>query len=282
MSEPSRPILMWHGGKWLLAPWIIAQFPPHRRYIEPFGGAASVLIRKERSFSEIYNDLDKEVVNLFRVARDQGPELRERLRLTPFAREEFVESRLPSPDPMEQARRTVIRSFMGFGSNSHNKTSTGFRARSERSGTTPAHDWINYPDCFTFLIERLRGVVIENRPALDVIAQCDMEGALIYADPPYAAETRDAGADYRHEMTSDDHRALAEVLSKVKASVVVSGYDCPLYSEIYEGWERIEKTGPFCDMARERTEVLWLRNCDHGLFSNRNPATHPANPHALA
>lgn len=266
-TEVSRPIVRWHGGKWLLAPWIIGQFPPHRRYVEPFGGAASVLMRKERSFAEIYNDLDGEIVNLFRVARDHGPQLREMLYLTPFARDEFLGAYEPSSEPVEQARRTVIRSFMGFGSNAHNRM-TGFRARSERSGTTPVHDWVNYPECFTAVIERLRGVVIENREAIGLIEQCDSPDTLFYVDPPYAAETRDAGKDYAHEMTTENHQRLAEVLNKVAGSVVVSGYDCPLYTTLFKGWGRIEKTGPFCDMARERTEVLWMRNCQHGLFTS--------------
>lgn len=163
-----RPILRWHGGKWILANWIIQHLPKHRVYVEPFGGAGSVLLRKPRSYAEVYNDLDGEVVNLFRVARERGDELRRALELTPFARDEFALSYEPTEDPVEQARRTVARSFMGFGSNSHSKA-TGFRANSNRSGTTPAHDWRNYPEAFVAVIERLRGVCIENRDAVEVM-----------------------------------------------------------------------------------------------------------------
>ncbi len=118
---PTRPIVRYHGGKWMLAQWIIAQFPAHRVYVEPFGGGGSVLLRKPRSYAEIYNDLDGEIVNLFLMARDHGEELRRALELTPFARVEFMESYEPSENPIEQARRTVARSFMGFGSNAHNR-----------------------------------------------------------------------------------------------------------------------------------------------------------------
>ena len=99
IEAPTRPILRWHGGKWILAPWIISHFPAHKCYVEPFGGAASVLLRKARSYAEVYNDLDGEVVNLFRVAREHGAELRQRLHLTPFSRLDFAESYEPSKDP---------------------------------------------------------------------------------------------------------------------------------------------------------------------------------------
>jgi len=115
MTKPRRPILRYHGGKWRLAPWIISHFPRHRFYVEPFGGVASVLLRKPRSFHEVYNDLDGNLVNLLSVLRDETTrnKLIEDLRLTPFAREEFVLARRDADDPIERARRTIVRSFMG-------------------------------------------------------------------------------------------------------------------------------------------------------------------------
>jgi len=265
-SEIRRPSLRYHGGKWLLAEWIISHFPKHRCYVEPFGGAASVLLQKERSYAEVYNDLDNELVNLFRVVRNDGGRLKELLHLTPFSRTEFMQSYEPSEDHVEQARRTVVRSFLGFGSNSHNQ-STGFRANSNRSGTTPARDWKNFPDALPWMIERFRGVVIENRDAVKVMQAHDTPETLHYVDPPYVPETRDKGGDYRHEMTTDDHRVLAQALNELQGAVVLSGYPCALYEELFSGWRRVERKA-LADGARERVEVLWMRNVPQprGLF----------------
>ena len=200
--------------------------------------------------------MDGEVVNLFRVARDRGDELRRALELTPFARNEFYDSYHGATDPLEQARRTVARSFMGFGSNSHNQK-TGFRANSNRSGTTPAHDWRNYPIWFVDIIERLRGVVIENRDATSVMTAHDGDEVVHYVDPPYVAATRNNGKDYRHEMTDADHEALAETLHKLRGFVVLSGYRSTLYDALYKDWRKVERHSK-ADGARDRVECLWL------------------------
>jgi Site-specific DNA methylase len=178
-----------------------------------------------------------------------------------------------SPDPLEQARRTVVRAFMGFGSSSATKGKpdkgsnplTGFRSNSNRSGTTPSHDWANYPEALLKIIERLQGVVIENRPALEIIPLHDTSDTVFYADPPYLPEVRDKGKDYRYEMTEQDHIELAESLKKVKGSVLVSGYRSDLYNELYKGWRVVEKA-TFADGAQPRTEVLWIKGGEKTLF----------------
>ncbi|WP_224826273.1 DNA adenine methylase [Cognatishimia sp. MH4019] len=252
MVEVKRPVLRWHGGKWILAPWIISHFPVHRVYVEPFGGAASVLLRKPRSYAEVYNDLDDEVVNLFRVLRgDRALELTELLRLTPFASDEFFSAYESDEDEVERARRTVVRAFMGFGSNGVHKK-TGFRSNSNRSGTTPARDWVNYPDCLSEVVERLRGVVILNRDAKEVMAAHDGPDTLHYVDPPYIA-----GTDYAHELTDDDHAKLLEFLAGLSGRVILSGYPDERYDHALPTWRRVTRKA-LADGARERTEVLWM------------------------
>lgn len=255
--------MRYHGGKWLLAPWIIGHFPPHRTYVEPFGGAGSVLMRKPRAYTEVYNDLWDTVVNVFRLLRDpeKAQELCRQLELTPFARTEFLGAIPDTGNEIEDARRVIFRSFAGFGPASMNAShATGFRSNSSRSHTIPAHNWANYPKQISAFVERLRGVVIENRPAADVMRQHDSEETLFYLDPPYVQETRSfrrRNAAYHHEMTDEDHRELAEIAHSVRGGVIVSGYHSALYEELYSGWRKSER-GCYADGAKSRREVLWL------------------------
>jgi DNA adenine methylase len=264
-EAPRRPVLRYHGGKWKLAPWLMSFFPAHRVYVEPFGGGASVLMRKPRSYAEVYNDQWSVVVNVFRVLRDpdEAARLERMLRLTPFAREEFEGTDLAGvADPVDRARRTILRSFAGFGNASTNGDyATGFRSNGNRSGTTPAHAWAHYPDQIAAFVARLAGVCIEHRPASDVIRQHDSTSTLLYVDPPYPHGTRNmrrGNTAYVHDMSDDDHRDLAGVLRSVEGMVVLSGYPCELYDrELYPDWERHERAH-HADGARDRTEVAWL------------------------
>lgn len=263
-STISRPIVRYHGGKWKLAPWILSHFPEHRNYVEAFGGGGSVLLRKRRSYSEVYNDLDGDIVNLFRVARDNGHELRELLELTPFSREEYTLSCETGGGitDLEKARRTVVRAFMGFGSASTSGQKSGFRANNRGNGTNCAVDWKNYPSQLANVIQRLQGVVIENRPAIQIMQQQDGPDTLHYLDPPYVMSTRSARVKwgqhcYRFEMEDNEHEELLKAVKKVKGMVIISGYDNELYNDLLAGW-RTKTRMALADGARERIEKLWL------------------------
>lgn len=243
----------------MLAPWILEHMPPHRVYVEPYGGGASVLLRKPRSYAEVYNDIDADVVNLFRVMRDPSTAgaLVAQLKMTPFSREEFVAAYEPTEEPLERARRLLIRSFMGFGSNSSNPDCgmSGFRADSNKSGSTPARDWANYPPTIRDACDRLQGVVVENRPACQVMIAHDGPETLHYVDPPYLHETRGRRKRYRNEMTNKQHSEMLSVLRGLEGMVMLSGYDNEMYDRL--GWKKVQRHA-FADGARERTEVMWL------------------------
>jgi DNA adenine methylase len=261
-----RPALRYHGAKFRMASWVLRHFPAHAIYVEPFGGAAGVLLRKPRSYAEVYNDLDGEITNFFRVLRDPGQRaaLVEALALTPYARDEFDLAWEPTEDSVEQARRLCVRAQMGFGSAGATKGVTGFRIDTKRACSTAQHLWMEYPDSLATVGARFAGVLIENRPALQVMTQHDGQNTLHYVDPPYLHETRvmQSGKSgyYRHEMTDKEHADLLDALHGLRGMVIVSGYDSDLYAKALNGW-RVERTPARISAGRGttlRTELLWL------------------------
>ncbi|AVT76619.1 D12 class N6 adenine-specific DNA methyltransferase [Rhodopseudomonas palustris] len=267
MSAPTRPVLRWHGGKWRIAPWIISFFPRHQIYVEPFGGAASVLLRKPRSPAEVYNDLDGRLVNLFRVLRDpeKASELQRRIGLTLYARDEFEWSYSAPIDDVDDAHKMIVLSFMGHGSDSASRgCRTGFRAKMTDARALPSNAWANWHRSVPEFVERLRSVTIERIDAMQLLVRYDTPSTLLYFDPPYLPETRSSligrsanTHGYRHEMDREAHAAMLDALLQIKSMVVLSGYPDPLYDEMLCEWTRFEKR-TLADGARERLEVLWI------------------------
>lgn len=258
--KPTRPILRYHGGKWRLAPWVISHFPAHSTYVEPFGGAASVLLQKQRTKTEVWNDLNSELYTLFAVLRDgtQAEKLITNCFLTPFAREEFDASYEPTSDPVEMSRRMIVRSFFGFGSKSSlNKKQNGFRCF-RHTENSPAIDWAGYPQGLQNVVERLRGVVIEHQNAIDIIRRFDRPTTLFYCDPPYIHAVRKLHQGrYQHEMTDADHEELSSSLQAIQGMAIISGYPSPLYDSLYKNWLRVS-CAAYADMNVKRTECLWI------------------------
>ena len=268
--EVKHSVLRYFGGKWGIAPWILSFMPSHKVYVEPFGGGGSILLRKPRSHTEVYNDLDGEVVNVFRVLRDKSNELIRALDLTPYSREEYYSaySGNESIDDVERARRAIVRAFMGFGSDAiFNRDKTGFRAvGSEDSGVSCAKSWDQYVDTLLAVVDRLKGVLIENKNAAELIPVWDKLGVVFYIDPPYVAETRASSKKhkYNYEMTSFQHKELLQLLCGLKGTVILSGYENDLYGRYLSGWERHTKkvfadTGLAEGADRERIEVIWIK-----------------------
>jgi len=273
----TAPVIRYHGSKFRLAPWVIEHFPPHLVYVEPFGGAAGVLMQKTRSNGEVYNDLDGDIVNLFRVLQTASTrdELSELLVLTPYAREEFELAFICTEDPVERARRTIIRAQMGFGSSGATKATTGFRIDPYRKYGTAPQLWTRFPDQVAAIGQRLQGVLIENRPAIDVMLANDSPQALHYVDPPYMHSTRVHGAHkgryYRHELSDAQHAELLATISNLQGMVVLSGYPNELYDKCLNGWASNTTTARIAAFrgTAARTECLWLNPaCMDALNSN--------------
>lgn len=264
MTKIKHPALRYHGSKFRLANWITQFMPPHQCYVEPYGGGAGVLLQKVRSYSEVYNDLDGDITNFFSVLRDPHTRsvLIEQIQLTPYARSEFNLAWSPSNDPIERARRTAIRASMGFGSGGATKGSTGFRIDTRRRGQTPPHLWADYPQVLSDVGQRMSGVFIENRPAIDVMRQHDERTTLHFVDPPYVLDTRisSAGSYYRHEMSDDDHVDLINAVRQLKGMVILCGYPNPLYSDLLSDFESHQTQSRAAAYRGTKlcTEQVWL------------------------
>jgi DNA adenine methylase len=266
MNAPTRPVLRWHGGKWKLAPWIISHFPKHRVYVEPFGGAASVLLQKPAAITEVWNDLEAEAVNLFRVLRSSSADLARLLALTPFSRAEYHTLYETTDDPVERARRFVARSFMGQSSKGALRKS-GFDSRVNPDGYASRLACLRaLPGEFAAVTERLAAVIIESKPANAIFNQYDADGVLFYVDPPYLS---DRANHYTHELDQAGHIDLLAKLHSLSGMVALSGYSSELYDSTLSEWRRFE-TKALADTAKQRTEVLWLNPaCAHALDRER-------------
>lgn len=272
-QKVKRPMLRHFGGKWQLRHWIIEHLPDHNFYAEPYAGAASILLAKDPApGGEIINDLNREVINLFRIMRDNlaADELVRRLSWTPYAARELKLALEWSDDRIEQARRLLVRSFMGIETVGIDSTGkTGFRMgnvnldRLDQSGTRTfrncAKDWSNWKSHIESIRTRLHDVMIYERDALEFIELMNSKECLLYVDPPYHPETR-SSTKYRCDLSAEDHSNLIEVLLGTNSMVVLSGYDHADYRRLeHFGWRKVVKKYRANMSTTPRNEVLWIK-----------------------
>lgn len=255
----------WYGGKYSHLDWLLPLLPRSHHYIEPFGGSAAVLLNREPSPVETYNDLDGEVVNFFRVLRNQKEELLVLIGLTPFSREEFALA-VEQPDgeisDLERARRFFIRArqvrtglaqtaTLGRWANCKNTSRAGMSGVVSR--------WLGSVEGLAEVANRLLRVQIENRPATEIIRLYDDPSALFYCDPPYPHESRSDSRAYGFEMLDEEHRALADVLHSARAKIALSSYRCPMMDQLYSDWRVVDAPNKACHSSKAiRSEALWF------------------------
>lgn len=255
----------WYGGKYNHLEWLLPLLPKCHHYCEPFSGSAAVLLNRAPSPVETYNDIDGEVVNFFRVLRNDPDDLIRMIALTPFSREEFYYAVSPNSNELndgERARRFFIRArqartglaqtaTLGRWANCKNTSRAGMSGVVSR--------WLGSVEGLPEIAERLLRVQIENRPALDVIRLYDSPETLFYCDPPYVHSTRGDSKAYGFEMNERDHQELGEALKACCSKVAVSGYRCDLMDEIYSGWNRFDAEPRQCHSIKSlRQESLWM------------------------
>ncbi len=256
----------WYGGKFSHLDWLLPLLPECSHYCEPFGGSAAILLNRPPSPVETYNDLDGEVVNFFKVLREEKENLIEVIGLTPFSREEFAKAcqldpKLPA---FERARRFYVRArqvrtglaqkaTIGRWANCMNTSRNGMSGVVSR--------WLGGIEDLAFIAERLLRVQIENRPALEVVQLYDSKDTLFYCDPPYVHDTRGDTKSYGYEMVDEEHCQLAKVLNGVKGRVAISNYQCDLMDENYPSPRWTKHLSPpktIHSTKDKRQEVLWV------------------------
>ncbi len=257
VKVPTPAVLRYPGSKWSLADLIVGQFQPYYHYVEPFFGSGAVFFSKPRSPHEVINDQNSQVTNMFTVLRDRSDELCWALEMTPWSRDEYNQSHIQTGDPLEDARRFVVRIWQAHASDLAKKTGWKNRGPSQRASGM-SHRWNKIPAQLQTLALRLKDAEIENREALEVIERHSSTDCLIYADPPYPHSVR-TQTMYGNEMTDEDHLLLLKALRRHPGPVVISGYANPMYDESLVGWKRIAVKPPKVEKQASRIEVLWVK-----------------------
>ena len=256
----------WYGGKFSHLNWLLPLLPECHHYCEPFGGSAAVLINRAPSPVETYNDMDGEVVNFFRVLRDEQDELMQKISLTPFSREEFFwaveKNGAPPVCDLERARLFYIRARQartGLAQTASLGRWANCKKTSRAGMSGVVSRWLGGVEDLPQIAMRLLRAQIENRPAIEVIKLYDNEQTLFYCDPPYPHGCRGDNKAYGYEMSDEEHRELASILRACRGWVAVSGYRCSLMEELYSGWRRVDAPVKRCHSVKKaRRETLWV------------------------
>jgi len=281
----------WYGGKFSHLDWLLPLLPKTRHFCDVFGGSAAVVLNRPPSPIETYNDIDQEVVNFFRVLRDQSDELIRAIGLTPFSKEEFtlaISDQEGSISDLERARRFFVRARQvrtGLAQKATAGRWAHCRLTSRAKMAGAVSRWLGSIEDLPYIAQRLLRVQIENSPAIEVIKRYDSEQTLFYCDPPYPHGSRGDSNAYAHEMTDNDHTELARLLHTLKGKVALSSYHCDIMDDLYGHWEYIEAPIKNCHSVKTpRTEVLWVNynigketQCrNHSKFSTQLFSEHPA------
>lgn len=239
MSKRSPQPLKWHGGKYYLAPRIVALMPPHIHYVEPFGGGLAVLLAKDpEGISEVVNDSNRQLINFWMVLRDRFSTFQRKLESTPFSEEvwQVANKRVRTSD-VNAAVDFFVRCRQSLAGRMGTFAPIS-RSRTRRGMNEQVSAWLTAIEGLPTVHQRLRRVAILSRPAVDVIRQNDGPETLFYLDPPYLPETRVAQDVYQHEMTIEQHERLLDEIRSLKGTVLLSGYSSPLYERRLCDWNR--------------------------------------------
>lgn len=257
-----KPLIKVHGGKWFLKKYVISNFPENYEeldYIEPFIGGGSILLNKNKSKTEVINDAHPYLCQLWKIVKSKPKQLIEALKLLKYTQEEFVTwQNKTCTNQLQHAIKQYVLYRMSRGG-----LKEAFAWSDRQRGGQPGdvNAWQNSIENIPNISSRIRNVIIENKLATELIKKYDHHNALFYCDPPYLHATRKSTQAYEYEMTEEDHIELAQVLNSCKGKIAISGYNSPLYDELYKNWDKVEHKVPNhssqSKIKQYKVECIW-------------------------
>jgi DNA adenine methylase len=266
VNQPRRLVqpLKWHGGKHYLATRIIAIMPEHVHYVEPFFGGGSVLLNKPaEGISEVANDVHKDLTTFWRVLQNekQFAKFKRIVDAMPFSQVEWQDAHKHSRDSIRKAVNFFVRCRQSR-AGKFDCFATLSRNRTRRQMNEQASSWMSAVEGLENVASRLKRVVVLSDDAVKVIRSQDGPNTLFYLDPPYVHETRVTTSDYDHEMSTDQHIELLDVISDCAGKVLISGYPNKVYERCLRNWNivdiEIDNKASSAKRKPKMVERIWM------------------------
>lgn len=269
-AKPTKAPFGYYGAKLRLSKQIVQLLPPHNAWVEGFCGSAALTFAKKPAPIEVINDLDGEVVNLFKQLRTNSEALCKVISLTPYSRQEFEAARARKPgdqqDTLERARRFLVATMMTVNGTIGGSSRAGFsysQSYAREGREARVNRWYNLPERLANAVDRLRGIRIENQDACALLRMfSDRPATLVYLDPPYFTK-RDHG--YMIDAKDQEfHETLLKECRRARCMLLISGYETKLYNKFLSsasGWSKMKintTTRDTSGIDYSRTEVLWM------------------------
>jgi DNA adenine methylase len=263
-----RPPFKIHGGKHYLNKFVLEQFPKNYEeysYIEPFCGATSVFLNKNKSLKEeVINDIDDGIVDIFRALRDCPKTFIKKIKRKKYSERVFtIALNKEKSQEVESSFDNAINEFI-LRRMSRGGLKKNFSWSNRLRGGVPGdvNAWLTIIDKLPEISERIQETYIFNKDYKEVIDAFNNKDSLVYCDPPYVSETRVSKEAYKHEMTTDDHIDLANLLNRFKGKALISGYPSRLYNRLYSDWRCVRKKivnhASQQKSKKYQTECLWI------------------------
>jgi DNA adenine methylase len=260
-----KALVKYPGGKSYLCNWIISLFPKNYEnmiYVEPAVGGGSIILNKKPSTTEVINDINDNLINIYYAIKLCFNEFVNQLKFLTYDEETFKEalinSNLPFDDLIDAAvnEYTLLRISRGA-----LKKNFAYSNRLRNNLPGDQNAWETSIDNLYNIRERLKNVEVKNRDFREILSKYTNENTFIYIDPPYMKSTRVSKDIYDHEFSERDHQDLLGLIIDSKISILISGYSSNLYNTKLKDWNRHQKivisNSGQTKTKGFKTEILW-------------------------